>query len=58
MTFHKTGIVPIDKIKCSCGHTITGHVDKCPQCGKTLIPKNLQTVTGKIPKKNNQEFNN
>jgi len=43
MAFSKVGIAPIDKIKCSCGHEIKGHISACPSCGKTLIPANLQT---------------
>jgi len=43
MAFHKTGVVPIDKIKCSCGHEIKGHISTCPNCKKILVPANLQT---------------
>lgn len=44
MGFHRTGVVPIKEIKCSCGHEIKGHVTSCPHCGKTLIPTHLQTA--------------
>jgi len=44
MAFHKTGIIPIEKVKCNCGHDIKGHIHKCPQCGKSLVPENLQTT--------------
>ena len=54
MAFHKTGIVPIQEIKCSCGHTIKGHIDKCPHCGKILIPANLRTTSSDSPEKKDQ----
>jgi hypothetical protein len=43
MGFNKTGVAPIEGVKCSCGHEIKGHVSSCPGCGKTLVPDNLQT---------------
>lgn len=43
MAFKKTGDVPVEKILCNCGARLAGVTAKCPKCGKTLIPTNLQT---------------
>jgi ribosomal protein L40E len=45
MAFKKTGDVPVEKILCNCGARLAGVAAKCPKCGKTLIPENLQTPT-------------
>ncbi len=42
MAFKKTGISPIDEIRCSCGAQIPKGSTKCPGCGKSLLPPNLQ----------------
>jgi len=49
MVFRKQGIAPIEEIKCSCGHDLKGHTSACPNCGKTLIPVNLQTTPQDTP---------
>jgi len=46
MTFKKTGEIPIESIKCSCGMEIKGSISKCPHCAKELIPENLQVSIG------------
>ncbi len=43
MVFRKTGDVPIQRILCGCGQELQGRLDKCPKCGKVLIPENLRT---------------
>ena len=57
MIFRKTGVVPVHTIRCSCGHEIKGSTDACPGCGKTLIPKELQTVKEEKPE-DDQKLNN
>ena len=44
MVFRKNGEVKVTSVRCSCGQELRGVVDKCPKCGKELIPANLQTV--------------
>lgn len=58
MAFHKTGIVPIEKVKCTCGYDIKGHTGKCPNCGKTLIPTELQTNSEDITPKKKKQIKN
>ena len=43
MAFSKTGIAPVQRILCGCGQELQGRLDKCPKCGKTLIPDELRT---------------
>ena len=50
MGFSKTGVAPIQEIKCSCGYEIKGHLTKCPNCNKTLIPEHLQKNAEDLPK--------
>ena len=45
MTFKKTGISPIDDIRCSCGASIKRGSTKCSKCGKSLLPADLQDIT-------------
>jgi hypothetical protein len=42
MTFRKVGDAVVAKILCGCGQELKGRLDKCPKCGKTLIPDNLK----------------
>ena len=50
MPFSKTGVVPIQKVLCGCGQELAGRLDKCPRCGKTIVP-----VPGNLPKQEEEE---
>lgn len=43
MGFKKFGDVAVERILCGCGQELQGRLDKCPKCGKVLIPENLRT---------------
>jgi hypothetical protein len=62
MTFRKNGDnIPVHRVLCKCGHELRGAFDKCPNCGKTVLPEGLQPVqeppAEKDPVEDNQKLN-
>ena len=49
MAFRKSGVAPIQEIRCSCGHELHANEDACPNCKKSIIPENLKTQIEDLP---------